>query len=80
MRQSIYRELEELERTEAVALQARARRNGPSGVAMFRELLSRYGMEQVAGESLAETVARTAGIGAQELKDLLWERAQTLEA
>ena len=80
MRQRIYQELEELERIEAAALQARVCHNRPSGVAVFRELLSRYGIEQVPGESLAETVARTAGISAQELKDLLWERAQTIEA
>jgi len=80
MRQRIYQELEELERIKAAALQARGRRNRPAGVAVFRELLSRYAIGQLPGESLAETIARTAGIGAQELKDLLWERAQTIEA
>jgi hypothetical protein len=80
MRQSIYKELEELERTEAAVLQTRARRNRPSGVAMLRELLSGYGIEPLPGESLAETVARTAGISAQELKDLLWKRAQAIGA
>jgi hypothetical protein len=78
MRQRIYQELEELERIEAVALQARACRNGPSGVVMFRELLSRCAIGQLSGESVAETVARASGIGAGELKDLLWERAQAI--
>ena len=39
------------------------------------QLLSRYAIGQLPGESLAETVARVAGISAWELKDLLWERA-----
>jgi hypothetical protein len=78
MRRSIYRELEELERMEAAAQRAEDCRSGSSGVAMFRELLSRYAIEQLPGESLAETVARTAGISAQELKNLLSEQAQTI--
>jgi hypothetical protein len=75
MRQRIYQELEELERTEAAALRARACRNGASGVAVFREMLSRYAIGQLPGESLAESVARSSGIGAGELKDLLWAQA-----
>jgi Helix-hairpin-helix domain len=43
-------------------LQARASRNGPSGVELFRQLLDSYAIEQLPGESLAETVARAAGI------------------
>lgn len=78
MRQRIYKESEALERIEASALQARACRNGPSGVAVLREPLSGYGIEQLPGESLAETVARASGISASELKDLLWERAQAI--
>jgi hypothetical protein len=74
MRRRIYQELEELERTEA-ALQARVCRKGPSGVAVFRELLSRHAIGQLPEESLAETVARASGIGAGELKDLLWAQA-----
>jgi hypothetical protein len=60
------------------ALQARACRNGPSGVALFRQLLDSYAIEELPGESLAETVARAAGISARELKDLLWDRAQAI--
>jgi hypothetical protein len=67
-----------MERLDAAALQARASRNGPSGVELFRQLLDRYAIEQLPGKSLAETVARAAGISARELKDLLWERAQAI--
>jgi hypothetical protein len=76
MRQKIYKELAELERVHAAALQARALRDRPSGIALFGQLVSRHAPERVAGESLAETVARAAGISARELKDLLWERTQ----
>ena len=78
MRQRLYRELEELERTEAAALQARCCRNEPSGVEVFGQLLSRYAVEPLASESLAEAVARTAAITARELKNLLWECAQAI--
>jgi hypothetical protein len=78
MRQKVYKELAEMERIDAAALQARASRNGPSGVELFRQLLDSYAIAQLPGESLAETVARAAGIGARELKDLLWERAQAI--
>jgi hypothetical protein len=75
MRQRVYKDLAELERIHAAAVQARALRDRPSGTAMFGEqLVSRHATESVAGESLAETVARAAGISARELKDLLWER------
>ena len=76
MRQRLYRELEEWERIEAAALQARSCRNEPSGVEVLGQLLGRYAVARLAHESLAETVARTAAISAQELKDLLWEGAQ----
>jgi hypothetical protein len=76
MRQRLYRELEELEKIEATALQARSCHNEPSGVEMFGQLLGRYTVARLAHESLAETVARTAAISARELKDLLWEGAQ----
>jgi hypothetical protein len=79
MRQRLYRELEELERREAAALHARSCRNRPSGVDVIRQILSRYGAEQLAGESVAESVARAAAISAQELKDLLGKRAQAIE-
>src|SRR5580704_5219477 len=75
MRQRVYRELEALERKAAAAQQARASRDGPSPGEVFRGLLSRYDIEQLSGESLAETVARAAEIGARDLKNLLWERA-----
>ena len=78
MRQKICRQLDELERTEAAALQARAGCNRPSGGEAFRKLLSRCGIEQIPEESLAETVARGAGISARELKDLLWKREQSI--
>ena len=78
MRQKVYQELEELERIDAAALQARACRNGPPCIEMFRDLLSRYAIEQRPEESLAETVARASGISARQLKDLLWERAQAI--
>ena len=74
MRQRVYKDLAELERIHAAALQVRALRDRPSGTAMFGELVSRHATERVGGESLAETVARAAGISARELKDLLWER------
>jgi hypothetical protein len=78
MRRKFYKELEELERIDAAAVQARACRNGPSRVEVFCALLSRYAIEPLPGESLAETVARAAAISAWELKDLLWERAQAI--
>lgn len=78
MRQRIYRQLAELERQEAAALQARACRKDASQVEMFRKLLSSCAIEQGPGESLAETVARASGINAQELKDFLWERTQAI--
>src|ERR1700686_320093 len=79
MRQKVYKELAEMERIDAAALQARAWRNGPSGVELFRQLLDSYAIAQLPGESLAETVARAAGMSARELKDLLWERAQAID-
>jgi hypothetical protein len=79
VRQRLYKELEEMERIEAAARQARAGRNAPSGVEVFRQLLSRRGVGQLAGESLAETVARAAEISAWELRDLLSERAQEFD-
>jgi hypothetical protein len=78
MRQKVYRELEELERIDAAAGQARASRNGPSCVEVLRALLSRHALQPLPAESLAETVARAAEIDARELKVLLWERAQAI--
>jgi hypothetical protein len=78
MRQGLYRELEEMERIEAAARQARAGRDRLCGVEMLRQLLSRHGIGQLPGESLAETVARAAGISAWELRDLLWKSAQAI--
>jgi hypothetical protein len=75
VRQSVYKKLEELERIKAAARQAEAYRSGPSGAEVMGSLLSRYAVEQLPGESRAETLARAAGISTRELKDLLWERA-----
>jgi|HubBroStandDraft_6_1064221.scaffolds.fasta_scaffold1001854_1 hypothetical protein len=80
MRRRIYKDLEELERIAAVALQARACGNERSRVEMFRELISRKAIEQRPEESLAGTVARAAGITVRQLKDLLCERAQAVGA
>ena len=52
MRQKVYKELAEMERIDAAALQARASRNGPSGVELFRQLLDSYAIAQLPGESL----------------------------
>ena len=78
MRQKVYKELAEMERIDAAALQARASRNGPSGVELFRQLLDSYAIAQLPGESLAETVARAAGISARELKDLISSHRRTV--
>jgi hypothetical protein len=75
MRQNIYKKLEQMERIYAAARQSEAYRNGPSGAEVMRTLLRRYAMEQLPGESRAETLARAAGISTRELKDFLWERA-----
>ena len=78
MRQRLFKELEEMERVDAAARQARAGCNGMSGVEVFRQLLSRYAIEQLTEESLAETVARASEISVWELRDLLSERAQAI--
>jgi len=78
MRKRIYKNLEELEKLDAAVWQARAYRNRPSCVEVFRELLSRHAIEPLAAESLAETVARASGISALQLKDLLWEREHSI--
>jgi hypothetical protein len=75
MRQNVYKRLEQMERIYAAARQAEAHRNGPSGAEVMRALLSRCAIEQLPGESRAETLARAAGISTRELKDFLWERA-----
>jgi hypothetical protein len=80
VRRRVYKDLEELERIATVALQARAWGNEPSPVEMFRELIKRTAIGQRPGESLAEAVARAAGITARQLKDLLCERAQAVGA
>jgi hypothetical protein len=66
-----------MERLDAAALQARASRNGPSGVELFRQLLDRYAIEQLPGKSLRDRSPRR-GHQRPELKDLLWERAQAI--
>ena len=61
MRQSIYRNLEKLERIHAAARQANARRRALSGAEVMRGLLSRYTIGLLPGESRAEALAREAG-------------------
>jgi hypothetical protein len=75
VRQAFYRKLEQLERINAAARQAEAYRTAPSGTEVMGALLSGYAVEQLPGESRAETLARAAGISTRELKDLLCERA-----
>ena len=71
MRQSVYRELEKLERIHAAARQANARRHALSGAEVMRGLLSRYAIGLLPGESRAEALARAAGISTRELKNIL---------
>jgi hypothetical protein len=47
---------------------------------VFGEILTRYGIRQEGQESVAEAVARGAGISCLELKDLLWKRANRDDA
>jgi hypothetical protein len=63
--------MEKLERNHAAARQAQAHRNGPSGAEVMRGLLSPYAIDQIPGQSRAQTLARAAGISTSELKDLL---------
>ena len=77
MRQSVYKRLEGLERIHAAARQAKAYRTRPSGAEVMSVLLSQYAIAQHPGESRVETLVRAAGISTRELKDLLWEHAQT---
>ena len=77
MKPGIYKKLEQLERLHAAARQAEAYRVAPSGAEIMRTLLGGYAVEQLPGQSRAETLARAAGISARELKDLLSERAHT---
>ena len=76
MRQSIYKRLEALEKIHA-ARQAKAERISLSGADVMSALLNQYSIVQQPGESRVETLARAAGINTRELKDLLWEHAQT---
>jgi hypothetical protein len=76
MRQSIYRELEKLERIHAAARQEDARRDR-SGAEVMRGLLSRYAIGLLAGESRAEALARAAGISTRELKNILGDGRET---
>jgi hypothetical protein len=75
VRQDVYRRLKNLERNHAATRQAAAYRNGPSGAEVMQTLLSRYAIEQLPGESRAETLARAAGINTRELKSLLFGRS-----
>ena len=62
MRQDFYRKLEKLERNHAAARRAAVYRNRPSGADVMRTLLSGCAVEQLSGESRAET---------RDLKNLL---------
>jgi hypothetical protein len=77
MRQSVYKRLEGLERIHAAARRAKAYQARPSGAEVMSALLSQYAIAQHPGESRVETLVRAAGISTRELKDLLWEHAQT---
>jgi hypothetical protein len=77
MRQSVYRELEKLERIHAAARQANARRHAPSGTDVMGGLLSRYAIGLLPGESRAEALARAAGMSTRELKDILSNGSET---
>jgi len=66
-----------MERIHAAARRAKAYRTRPSGAEVMSALLSQYAIEQHPGESRVETLVRAAGISTRELKDLLWEHAQT---
>ena len=77
MRQSVYRELEKLERIHAVARQANARRRAPSGAEVMGRLLGQYAIKLLPGESRAETLARAAGISTRELKNILSDGRET---
>jgi hypothetical protein len=77
MRQSIYRELEKLERIHAGARQENARRHARSGAEVMRGLLSRYAIGLLPGESHAEALARAAGISTRELKNILSDGRET---
>jgi len=75
VRQSVFRKLERLERTQAAAWQNNARRNGPSGADVMRALLGRYAIQQRPGESRVEALARAAEISTRELKNILGQQA-----
>jgi Phage terminase large subunit/Terminase RNaseH-like domain len=62
MRQSFCRRLTELERIRAAALQAGLLRARQPGAEVLRELVGRYGLETVPGESLTETIGRAGEI------------------
>jgi hypothetical protein len=71
VRQDFYRKLEKLERNHAAARRAAVYRNRPSGADVMRTLLSGCAVEQLSGESRAETLSRAAGISTRDLKNLL---------
>jgi hypothetical protein len=75
MKKNIYRRLEELERIQAAAVRAKAQYAEPSSADVARELMSKFGVEPLPGESQAGALARAAGISNLELKDLLRARA-----
>ena len=64
-------------RIHAAARRAKAYRTRPSGAEVMSALLSQYAIAPHPGESRVETLVRAAGISTRELKDLLWEHAQT---
>jgi hypothetical protein len=73
VRQDFDRRIEKLERNHAAAQQGAAYRNGPSGAEIMQRLLHPYVIDQLAGQSRAQTLARAAGISTSELKNLLSE-------
>jgi hypothetical protein len=80
MKQSVYKWLEERERTDAFTRQAEANGNGLSGGDVMKSLLDKYACQQVTGESRVETLARAADVSAQKLKEFLVERARAGDA
>ena len=77
MRQSIYRELEKLERIHAAVRLANVRRHALSGAEVMRGLLRRYAIGLLPKESRAEALARAAGISTGELKNILSDDRET---
>jgi hypothetical protein len=77
MKQNLYKRLEQLESIHAAALKKAAYRAAArSGVEVFGELMRKYGIEPLPGESQMDAFACAAGLSSGELRDLLWQRSQ----